>query len=424
MNICIATQEFSPFPGGIATVYDNLTRIFLNAGHKVVVLTIDASGSLSDDETTVRAGVQIITLRKSFSLQYRAWKKVIREGNQNGAFHIAMGLAMRQWLQEFAGLFQIDVVECTDYGGLGSFLAEPNLPPLVVCGHGCLLQIARYDFYQYDLNFWITTWLEKRSFQNADGIIAHNETNKKDLAQWATAETHVCAIPWIEPSLENADAATSYDILVVGRLQVMKGALTCAEAMEQVAAALPNCKLLWIGKDTYTAPKGMTCSRFIRKHHKKIWQKNFTWSDSKPRSEIISKMLHSKVIAIPSDWDCYSMTTLEAASLGKVLVLTQTTGASHLFERGEALIVPAKDPGRLAEALVMAIEDAERRKQMESAVAGTLQILHPDRCISERLQAYSYAFERHARQQHSQINWDAIANDPAAGLKKIRHMMD
>lgn len=87
------------------------------------------------------------------------------------------------------------------------------------------------------------------------------------------------------------------------------------------------------------------------------------------RAENIAKYYAAAdVFALPTRYDAFSNSTLEALAFGLPVVTTCTNGASEILTDGEnALIIPPNDPEALADRLGMLLEEEGLRERLGSA---------------------------------------------------------
>lgn len=391
MTICIATDAFYPQIGGIATFYGNLTELLLQQGHRIIILTLshEEQQALDEDEIIEERNYTRVVLKRSFYKQYYHYRKYFRPGGYMAPYWLAIGSSMRRWLLQNHKAFGIDVVEVTDYGGIGFFLCDEQLPPLAVTGHGCLEQYANYNFTGNGEQVRLIQQLERLCFQYADSIIAHSPLNQQDLQQLSRREVLFATAPWIVKDQQPGAAKKNW-FLVVGGMQVVKGAITMAEAMEICARAEPEMKLYWIGTDFFVAPGQQRMSVYLQKKHPRTWGRNFIWLDEQDRGETQKMLAGSMAVVVPSDWETFNYVALEAASSARPLIITDKAGAVYLFTHGrDALIVPAKDPQALADALLRLWSDANLRDELgrnAQLLAG--KVFNKETIVHERMQAY------------------------------------
>ena len=127
--------------------------------------------------------------------------------------------------------YGIDIIEVSDYGGLGIFLTDDALPPVVLTGHGSLLQYSRYNFTRDDEHAAVIRKLEHASYTYAQAVIAHSPLDQEDLKILFNRNIDLALIPWEWP--EHTPLQNTMDKMVVlGGLQPIKGIYELAGALQ------------------------------------------------------------------------------------------------------------------------------------------------------------------------------------------------
>jgi glycosyltransferase involved in cell wall biosynthesis len=393
MTICIATDGFFPQVGGVSTFYWNLTTLLKIAGHQIVVLTIanEESEYNKPDEIDVQENYTKIVLKQTLFKYLSNHQKYFRPRGYSAYNWIAIGEAMREWLLKNNKRFAIDIIEVPDYGGLGFFLIDNNLPPVIITGHGSLVQLANYNYVRNNEQARIIQLLEQSAFQYAEGIIAHSKLNQENLEIMTGRKVSFATAPWINPVNNlHVPSKCNNSLLVVGGMQIVKGAITMAAAIEICVDQDPNIKLYWIGCDFYVAPGLQLMSVYIKRSFPRIWNKNFIWLNEQDREKTIQTLKESSFVIIPSDWETFNYVALEAAAFGKPVIISDKAGASYLFKNNEsALIVPGKDPKALADAILKLRTDLSMQNRLGTNAKLMIDSSFlPNKILKERIVIY------------------------------------
>ncbi|HEV7779989.1 MAG TPA: glycosyltransferase family 4 protein [Chitinophagaceae bacterium] len=408
MTVCIATFTYYPVPGGIPNYCKHLAENLMATGHRVVILTIDHTNNLTDDELVKEKDYSRITLNRSYKKYRDHYARYFRPGGYAAYDWIAAGMAMKDWLLQNYSAFAIDIIETGDYGGLGIFLSDDRLPPLIVIGHSSIGQLGLYNYIPGDEHGHFLLEFEKLSFQQADGILAHSPMNQSALATHTGRQVLFARAPWTYPSQPPVVSNNKIKKnIVTGGLQMVKGVLLMMEATAMQAIKDPAFKLHWTGGDTHTAPSGQRVSSFLAGQHPGIWDINFIWQDSLPHEKALEEIAAADLVFIPSVWDTFNYTALEAAWFGKPLIMTETTGAGYLF---------TNDPGckiisAAAEAIASAIPEQKELTEWSASI-GTMgkkkleDYFSPKSIIAERVTIYEKVVGQ--RQKHHSEAADSL----------------
>ncbi|MBC7873209.1 MAG: glycosyltransferase family 4 protein [Ferruginibacter sp.] len=394
MTICIATDAFPPHNSGISTHNAYLARLLQDAGHRIVVLTVDFNNLKGPDTIRNQEDITVVTLKDSYTESFNYFSRFIKSGNREAVVWLSLGTAMRKWLLGNNTTFQFDIIEFSDYGGFGLFLVDPDLPPAVVMCHSMLTQLSQHEFYNNDENLPVIRFLETNTIRYADAVICHSHSNAEEIEKTFNKKTYYAPAPWINDVVSPSPAYKN-TFLVAGRLQVCKGALVMAATMQALQQQHPGINVVWIGDDTYTAPGGSMVSKFIRKTFPAAWQKNFMWKKGIPRKELLNHLDESEVIVIPSIWETFNYVALEAANRKKAMIITKQAGVSSLFTAGkEILLADADDIHSIAGAMVKLKKDKELTRSLgENAFAGLERNFNKEKFLSGRNEAYGMAMQ-------------------------------
>jgi peptidoglycan/xylan/chitin deacetylase (PgdA/CDA1 family) len=108
------------------------------------------------------------------------------------------------------------------------------------------------------------------------------------------------------------------------------------------------------------------------------------------RSDIDSILRDVDVCAMSSDWEGMPLFALETMAAGKPLVATSVGGLPEVVKEGETgLLVPPRNPGALADALLSLLSDPDRRRQLGDAGAAALG----DRTIDSVAQRFAALYD-------------------------------
>lgn len=388
MNICLVTLNPLQEPGGLSTYYSQLARLLADGGHRIFILTPDQQARPDDeDETQENGRITTLIFRQSYAREKAAWSPYFRPGGFELPNWIAIGHCCRQWLQTNSNRLGIDLVQVPDYGGIGAFLTGKDMPPLLIFGHGCLLQITRYNPYQKkDEQLRILLALEKTAFGAATGIATHSRMNQQELEQ-LTGRPVACTLPpWngIPPDIHGTQTG---EIAVAGSLQPVKGALVTAAALNLTRVRFPELTINWYGVDTASGTGNQSVYREITAVYPSVAGKQFHWQGPLEHTALLPEIARARFVVVPSVWETFSWSAIEAAALGKALIITAGAGASGLFTDGQnALIIPPDDPEALAAALERLFTDTELVRTLGVAAKEMVEsTLQPALIVADRI---------------------------------------
>lgn len=393
MNICIATNSYFPNVGGIATYYKNLACMLTSQGHNVHVLMVDYHSTTDTEDLQVSEDkITKIILRRSYCKEYNYYSGYFSPGGFDAPLWISMGIAMRNWLLSNQPTCQFDIIEVSDYGGIGSFLIHPYLPPIVVTAHGSLLQYSKVNHTKKDKHYELLIGFEKNSFTYADAVLSYSPLNREQLLKIFDRKIDFIIAPWIPDNFgQPTNAVTGLPLIIAG-LQKIKGAEILPEALDTLVNTGHNISAEWIGGDFFTAPPdGKSMAGYLEQKFAHLWGQHFLWKNEQTRDSTKRSLQNCSFVIIPSLYETFSYVALEAATLGKAIIITQGTGASFLFtDSHNALLIPENNAEKLANAILQLNSSPAYREQLgKNARAMVDSIFDTEKLVAERIRFYT-----------------------------------
>ena len=249
-------------------------------------------------------------------------------------------------------------------------LHEPLMPMLctTVLRMSCTANVGTFHAFDgkgYNLAKPFATLFLKRWFSKLDGRIAVSKPAMEFANKYFPADYNIIPngvdtkhfSPNVAPIDDFCDG--KLNILFVGRLEKRKGADYLLKAYEQVKRDIPNSRLIIVGPGT----------RLRSKYEKRVKRSNlrdvvfvgFTSYDELPRYYKTADVF----CAPATGWESFGIILLEAMAVGKPVVASNIDGYASILTHGvEGLLVPPKDDGKIAQALISLLTDETLRQEM------------------------------------------------------------
>lgn len=149
------------------------------------------------------------------------------------------------------------------------------------------------------------------------------------------------------------------NILFVGRLEKRKGLDYLLEAYRQIKPEIPNSRLIVAGPGT----------RLRRKYEKRVKQnglKDVVFTGYVSYDDLPRYYKTADIVCSPATGkESFGIVLLEAMAVGKPIIASNIEGyASVLTHGAEGILVPPKNPEKLAEALLSLMTNKSLRQQM------------------------------------------------------------
>ena len=409
MRFLFVLPEYPPaHGGGIVTFYEALLPELVRQGHAVDVLV--GSAFTMGEAPYERDGVHV-----SFLEPERFHRYVARFGPYEALpelrRHLAAAWAMHEQADGGAGY---DAVEVVDWGLLFVPWVVESRVPVVVQLHGSTGQIDYRDPSPgAALQGHVTRLLEAEILRAADALHTHSRANQ---AEWEAVTDR--PVRYLAPPLAGvAPAETAPRTergLVVGRIQKWKGPTVLCEALRLLGDRAPS--LDWVGRDTAFGESSASMDAHLRATYPEVWGTTVTPVGQVPPARVAAMQAEAGVVVVPSLWDVYNLTAVEAMRSGAVVVCSEGAGASDLVDDGvNGFSFPAGDAEALAAKLeaVQALTP-EAQRAMGAAAQQTVQdALAPTRVAADKVDAYREAGAGGA--PFALSPWAAAAARPSPG---------
>ncbi len=326
----------------------------MEAGHEVRVLV--ANHHSLDKPGCVINGVQVEYLASNFPDKARAGCGKFK----NPTLWAYMPLAWGAYNQTKGGE-GFDVVEATDWGLLFMpWVVSARKAKVVVSLHGSNGQLDWYSGSAQRGSFdgGFVRLLETESLRLADKLHANSRSN---AAFWSGRTG--CEVQVIPPVFDSLAALSSVgksnNGLVVGRLQSLKGAEVLCQALNQVE----DIHIEWVGKDLPWESGSEMASSYLAKKYPDVFGKSLRWTAAMPHNEVLQKITNASFLVVPSVWEVFNLTVLEAMAAGTPVICSRNAGAEMMIEDGvTGFLFDPEKPADLAKKLkdVAALSDYKR----------------------------------------------------------------
>lgn len=399
MNICILCRNIHKDSGGIETFAREYSYALAMEGHKVHIISQD-KGDFYKDSIHPNITVHNILLKeKPF---YGFW--FIDSCFPLEEIYFSR-MALRK-IKTISKTISIDIVEIMDYFRQGIALAIDGNFPLFLRLHGWMFNKQgywAYDEKSLSLKEKCQRWFMQICINKADGIAAVSKSFA-DYAStvWKIPETKLCIIhnavdiKKFNPGnpQERTDA-----IIFSSRMLKNKGVIVFVDALIKVFKKFPGLKVYFAGSDQPWVEDKIMAKEYILK---KLPAQNLEFLGVIPSEDIINYYRKCKISVLPSLYEPFGLSALEAMACGCAIIATKTGGLVEFIDNGKnGLLVSINDASALAGAIEKFItDDALRKNCAYNAVQKVGQQFTYTTVTRKSLEAYRSAIE-HFQQRNT-----------------------
>lgn len=390
--LVLLSREYPPGPvGGIGQYTANLAQVAAGLGQPVRVVTRTTGDA---ESITFAAGVWTHRVKPSPSLDadpagdaLAYARRAADEVAAIAARHGASAVCAPIWDAE------------------GVMVARDALVPLVTTLHT-------------PLSTWLASSnLDGRRLATADGFVARMLELEQDVLRGSRAIVansaailaamqddlvragvggRVWTIPHGLSDLRNLprvaplpDPLGSLRVLCVGRLEPRKGVDVLLEAALPVLEARPSVRLDLVGEDTIRLDDGRTMREsFAARPVAAALRERIRFHGPVGERELRGFLAAADVVVVPSRFESFGLTALEAMVFGRPLVCSRAGGLAEVVEEGgNALLVEPGDVVGLAAALGRLLDDPALRERFGAQGRRRYEQLFTARLMAERMLA-------------------------------------
>jgi glycosyltransferase involved in cell wall biosynthesis len=311
--------------------------------------------------------------------------------------HLARALAVAHQAWARALTLMPDCVEVCDWPlAAVPAVLDGSVPSIVQC-HGSMAQIAQHDLtVGGEVEAMLLRLIEPQVLGLAQVVQTYSAAN---ASFWEGATGR--GVEVIRPAYGltgSTEAATHHDgvIRVFGRLQAWKGPHILAGALHRLGKEAPICE--WFGGVKPWPCSGLPTNEQLARDYPEVWNRSLSLHAPVARPEVARLMSLSRAIVVPSTWDVFNFTAVEAMALARPVIVSQGAGASELIEDGRnGFTFAADDPAALADAVIrlQALPHAALSVIGQSARETVRRELDPARIAARRFESYQAAIKNH-----------------------------
>jgi glycosyltransferase involved in cell wall biosynthesis/ubiquinone/menaquinone biosynthesis C-methylase UbiE len=359
MNICLISQEYPPDTnwGGIATYTQVLARQLVTMGQQVHVVT------LAVDKEFVAEDMGVVVHRVRAQSSYVPTES----GDLDALNHGILSYSQRvlEAISDIHAHTPIDVIEApeTCAQALLAFKHLKNVKTVTRC-HTPFFWVRHLNAMEDNPEHLIRDVLEKMQTEISTVVtsptlamarVVQDKWGVNDIRvipNFFNLKTHIPDLSVYEQHLKGKDY-----LLFFGRLEYRKGVHILAQALPAILARHRDLQAVFVGSDSVYNSKSMKAyiSDQVREHEDRV-----IFIDNIPHAALYPIIEKSRFVVLPSLWENFPYACIEAMSLGKAVVASDSGGFPEIIENGkEGILCAPGDADALERAILDCIESSD-----------------------------------------------------------------
>lgn len=402
LRIALVADE-DPGWGGIGSYTSELARGLITEGHHVELVLRgweEDTVELLDGLTVHRVTVPPPAWRRgTVALLSRA--HVVRES-------LVFSARVAQRLGRISRAGRLDVVEAPEFhaAGLAAALGARALggrgPVVVARLHTPGFVITRLAGERPTADSRLVEGLERAAVRSATLVTSPSAAMAAEAAgRWGLPRRPVQVVPnpldadRFAPGHTQPEADT---LLITGRIERHKGQDIAVEALPLIRRRVPRARLLFVGADSEVAGAGGSALTALRRRADALGlpADALEATGAVGRAQLPALYARASVCLVPSRFEAFGYTCLEAMACGRPVIASDTSGLSEIITTGrDGLLTAPADAAALAGATVALLTDPRLRRRLGDAARATVQQRFAAPVVARRMAAlYAEAVAR------------------------------
>lgn len=374
MNICMVTFEYPPYPGAVGRYVYYAAKELMKRGHDVTVIT---QRRWNSSHYEVYDGIPVYRVRFTFL---------------HPALFMLHGFLVNRLFKSMESNFDVVYIQ-----GSLSPVIHTSLP-IVATFHGTVKRDidntevrSLRDFIVKRILYRLFCSTEKGLVESADVITTVSQACTDEIKKnYNPDKAIITSKNGVDTSffIPSKERKKDGHILYTGRLETRKGVMTLIESARYVCDKYPDTRFVLTGKGS------------TEKHLKKMvtnlgLERNIHFAGYVDRDTLLKYYQDAIIYVLPSYYEGLPASMQEAMSCGIPSVATRVEGTSELVtDRENGLLVPPRNPEKLAEGILTLLEDEALRKRIGANAREHIVNYYKWEDVTDKLEeAYRMAIE-------------------------------
>jgi glycogen synthase len=395
LNICFVSQEYPPETGwgGIGSYVYEVARALNEKGHRIVVL----ARAVEKESYTFTEGIHIYRILPRWNLGkihfFWRFQKII------SGYRYAVAIK----LDELVKKYYIDIIESSEiYADLLYYqLTRKRRPAIAIKLHTPRWLVDRiacnkpalWNRLEY-LAEWVT--IKKADSAYSCSLALLTAAEKYLPERKYSVVYNPIGLPDKIPGRED-DGKT---ILFIGRIEWRKGVQVFGRVIPEVLNKSKDANFVFLGPDS-NWHGGRSLKEFILGQIPEEIISSIKFIGGVPRERVFEYLRKATICVLPSLWENFPYTCIEAMASGCAVVGSKNGGMAEMIEDGvSGILIDPEKPEEISEAILKLLNDRSLCQQIrQNAVKRLRGIFSTDGIVEQTLIVYQRAIEIHGQKK-------------------------
>lgn len=393
MHVCFLAIDYheSYAGGGIASYVAALAKSLQEHKHRITIIAKGRNFQVTKDKDIHIIHVPLGNIHWYF---YRAgFPSIFYLPIRELEWSWALTKAVDQLLQRDT----IDLIEGCETGLIFIRSRLTRWPPVIIRLHGEQYTFNKYSNQPNKLGERLCRRLELSALRRASAVTSPSRFHAMEWASsldWPNQKIAVIPNPidpWLLQQALSIDDETRHTqrhkvILYTGRIEYRKGTITLLKAVPHTVGLDPAARFVVAG-GRHPSIDNATLQNLMREP--KI-SRHTQLVGHVPWKELIDWYQRAAVFVMPSYYETFGISVVEAMAFGLPVVATTAGGLPEVVENGlTGLLVPPGDSLALAEAIACLLSDPSLRRRMgQAGREKVLQMYTVEKIFTETITTY------------------------------------
>lgn len=395
LNICFVSREYPPDTGwgGIGSYVYEMARVLTEKGHYIFIL----SRAVEKENYKLIDGIHVYRLLPKWDLsKFHFFWRFQRFVN-------GYRYAVAKKLDELIKKVNIDIIESSEiYADLLWYqLAREKRPATVVKLHTPRWLVDKIAYNKPGLWNRIEYIAEKITIEKADMTYSCSHALLSAGKEYFPKRNYTVIYNPINLSNINPDKNDDgKTILFVGRLEWRKGVQIFGTVIPRVLEMKANVKFIFLGPDR-SWHGGHSLKEYILNQIPEKMKNSVHFLGGVAREKVLEYLQKASVCVLPSLWENFPYTCLEAMASGCAVVGSKNGGMAEMIENGTSgILIDPEKPEEVSEAILKLLTDQSLRQQIgQNAIKRVREVFSSDNIVEQTLELYHQAIEIRRQKQ-------------------------